>query len=258
VGFTLLAVTFGGGLFAGMLLFQELGRRIGARQLERDPSGARAGVGVLEGAVFGLLALLLAFTFSSAATRFDSRRQLISNEVNAIGTAWLRVDLLPAEAQPAIRDGFRRYLDARLAAYRAIPDFSAATIEFANATRAKQDIWARTVAACVGQSAEPACMLLFPSLNQMFEIAEARLLAIRMHPPGVIWVMLATVALAAALLAGYGMASGHARNWVFMVGFAATTAVTAYVIVDLEYPRLGLIRIDSFDQALVDVRATMK
>jgi hypothetical protein len=256
--FTLIALAFGGGLFAGMLLFQELGRRIGARQLERDPSGARAGVGILEGAVFGLLALLLAFTFSAAATRFDGRRQLISDEVNAIGTAWLRVDLLPAEPQPAIRDGFRRYLDARLAAYRAIPDFSAATIEFANATRAREDIWARAVAACVAQGGEPACVLLFPSLNEMFNIAEARRLAGRMHPPAVIWAMLATVALAAALLAGYGMASGHARNWVFMVGFAATTAVTVYVIVDLEYPRLGLIRVDSFDQALVEVRATMK
>ncbi len=101
-------------------------------------------------------------------------------------------------------------------------------------------------------------MLLLPSLNEMFDIAEARLLVMRMHPPAVIWVMLATVALAAALLAGYGMASGHTRNWVFMVGFAATTAVAVYVIVDLEYPRLGLIRVDSFDQALVEVRTTMK
>ena len=70
--------------------------------------------------------------------------------------------------------------------------------------------------------------------------------------------MLGTVALATALLAGYGMATGHARNWVYMVGFAATTAVATYVIVDLEFPRLGLIRVNSFDQALVDVRASMK
>ncbi len=101
-------------------------------------------------------------------------------------------------------------------------------------------------------------MLLLPSLNEIYDIAEARLLAMRMHPPGVIWVMLATVALAGALLAGFGMASGRARNWVFLVGFAATTAVAVYVILDLEYPRLGLIRVDSFDQALVEVRTTMK
>ncbi len=230
---------------------------MGVRQLERDPTGGHAGVGIVEGAVFGLLALLLGFTFSGAATRFDGRRQLISDEVNAIGTAWLRIDLLPAEPQPAIRDGFRRYVDARLAAYRKIPDLSAA-VEFANATRAQEDIWARAVAACVAPGGEPARMLLLPSLNEMFDIAEARLLAMRMHPPAIIWVMLATVALAGAMLAGFGMASGRARNWVFLVGFAATTAVAVYVILDLEYPRLGLIRVDSFDQALVEVRATMR
>src|SRR5688500_2720349 len=141
--FTLITLALAGGLFGGMLLFLELGRRVRLRQLDRDPTGGGAGVGVVEGAVFGLLALLIGFTFSSAASRFDGRRQLIADEVNAVGTAWLRIDLLPAEPQPAIRDGFRRYLDARLAAYRAIPDLSAAAIEFANATRAQEDIWTR-------------------------------------------------------------------------------------------------------------------
>ena len=92
----------------------------------------------------------------------------------------------------------------------------------------------------------------------MFDIAQARLLAAQMHPHPVIWVMLVIVALATALLAGHGMASAHGRNWVYMVGFAATTAVASYVIVDLEYPRLGLIRVNAFDQALIDIRTSMK
>ena len=257
MGFTLLALALAGGLFAGMLFFQELGRRIGVRELERNPAG-RGGVGVVEGAVFGLLALLLGFTFSGAATRFDERRQLIVQEVNAIGTAWLRIDLLPEESQPAIRDGFRRYLDARLAAYGKLPDMAAAKVELANATRAQDEVWALSVAASLAPAGERARVLIIPALNEMFDIAQARLLAAQMHPHPVIWVMLGTVALATALLAGYGMATGHARNWVYMVGFAATTAVATYVIVDLEFPRLGLIRVSSFDQALVDVRASMK
>ena len=257
---TLVALAFAGGLFAGLLLFQELGRRIGVRELERNPAG-RGGAGVVEGAVFGLLALLIGFTFSSAATRFDGRRQLIVQEVNAIGTAWLRIDLLPEASQPAIRDGFRRYLDARLAAYGKFPDMSAANVEFANATRAQQDIWARVVAASaasVAPDGDRVRVLIIPALNDMFDIAQARLLAMQMHPHPVIWVMLATMALAGALLAGYGMANGQARNWVYMIGFAGTIAVASYVIMDLEFPRLGLIRVNSFDQALVDVRASMK
>jgi hypothetical protein len=66
------------------------------------------------------------------------------------------------------------------------------------------------------------------------------------------------VALAAALFAGYGIASTPTRNWIYLLGVAATVSSSAYVIIDLEYPRLGFIRIDDTDQVLVALRATMK
>jgi hydrogenase/urease accessory protein HupE len=100
-------------------------------------------------------------------------------------------------------------------------------------------------------------VLIIPALNEMFDIAQARLLAMRMHPPAVIFVMLGVTAFAGALFAGYGMASTPTRNWAYILGFAATTTIAIYVIIDLEYPRLGLIRVDAFDEALVNVRATM-
>ncbi len=101
-------------LFVGMLLLLEMGRRLGNRRLATDPDGARAGTGTVEGAVFALLGLMIAFTFSGAASRFDTRRDLIVQETNAIGTAYLRIDLLPVNAQPAMREHFRQYLDSRL------------------------------------------------------------------------------------------------------------------------------------------------
>ncbi len=85
-------------LFAGMLLLLDIGRRIGARRRAQDAGGAGAGTGAVEGAVFALLGLLVAFTFSGAASRFDARRALVVEEANAIGTAYLRLDLLPASA----------------------------------------------------------------------------------------------------------------------------------------------------------------
>jgi hypothetical protein len=103
---------FTSSLFVGMLLFLEVGRRLGMR-LKDDSSAAAEGIGAVDGAVFAVLGLLIAFTFSGATTRFDSRRQLIVGETNNIGTAYLRLDVLPADAQPALREGFRRYLDAR-------------------------------------------------------------------------------------------------------------------------------------------------
>ena len=115
------------GLFVGMLVLLEVGRRIGVRRLARDPEGATVGLGTVEGAVFGLLGLLVAFTFSGAAARFDTRRQLIIEEANAVGTAYLRLELLPTAAQPSLRAAFRQYLAARLAVYRQLADVAAAT-----------------------------------------------------------------------------------------------------------------------------------
>jgi hypothetical protein len=103
------------GLFAGMLLMLEAGRRMGLRRIAK---GADVAAGAaLNASVFGLLGLLVAFTFSGAASRFETRRQLIVDETNAIGTAYLRLDLMPASSQPALREKFKQYVDLRLAAY---------------------------------------------------------------------------------------------------------------------------------------------
>src|SRR5262249_23293575 len=109
------------GLFISMLVFLEVGRQLGIRRLAERGSADSAGVGVVDGAVYGLLALLIGFTFPGAADRFDQRRQLIADEKNAAETAWLRVRLLPADRRPPIRAPFRRYMDALIAYYAEHP-----------------------------------------------------------------------------------------------------------------------------------------
>ncbi len=246
-------------LFCGMLVLLEIGRRIAVRRMARDPEGARAGIGAIEGAVFGLLGLLIAFTFSGAASRFDTRRQLIVEETNDIGTAYLRLDLLPADAQPALRESFRRYVDSRLDVYRKLPDVAAAKEALLNTTKLQGEIWRQAVAANRAQGVSPAApMLLLPALNAMIDITTTRTMAAQIHPPVIIFAMLFGLALASSLLAGYGMAGGKARSWLHMLCFPAVIAVAIYVILDMEYPRLGLIRVDAFDQALVELRESMK
>jgi len=171
-------------LFVGMLILLEIGRRVGNLRLARDPKGARAGTGVVEGAVFALVGLLIAFTFSGAASRFDQRRDLIVQETNMIGTAYLRLDLLPADARADVQADFRRYVDARLNAYRLLPDIRAAQAELARAAALQQSIWDEVVAA--GQepgAAADAIKLLLPALNDMFDITTTRTLAVQLHPP---------------------------------------------------------------------------
>ncbi len=255
MAFTIKALLLAVGLFAALLILQELGRRFALRRAARDPEGARAGAGVVDGAIFALLGLLIAFTFSGAASRFDERRKLIVEEANAIGTAYLRIDLLPAAAQGEMRENFRRYLDARLAAYRALPDLEAANADLARATRLQQEIWTKAVASSAGT---PTAVLVLPALNQMIDITTTRTMAGQTHPPVIIFVLLCGLALLSALLAGDAMAAAKKRDWIHMATFAFAVAGAVYVILDLEFPRVGFIRVDAFDAVLVEVRKSMQ
>ena len=97
------ALAWSVGLFVGMLVCLEVGYRIGSYGVERHQELEHEGTGAIEAAVFALLGLLLAFTFGGAMTRLETRRELIVQEANAIGTAYLRLDVLPAAEQPEMR-----------------------------------------------------------------------------------------------------------------------------------------------------------
>jgi hypothetical protein len=101
-------------------------------------------------------------------------------------------------------------------------------------------------------------MLLLPALNQMIDITTTRTMAMQMHPPAVVFLMLAGLALLGALLAGFGMAAATTHSWVHFIAFPAIIAIAAYVTLDIEFPRFGLIKVDAFDQALAELRHSME
>lgn len=257
--FALFSIGIGLGLFATMLLLLDVGRRLGVRQAEKLGVGARLGAGLVDSAVYGLLALLMGFTFSGAAGRFDERRHLVADEVNIASTAWKRIALVPADNQTAIRDAFRAYIDALHSWYGSNGDTGGGEMfyEPVLVSRAEDALWSRAVAACLTSTGEHARMLLLPSLNDLFGVVEKERLSRRLHPPLVIWGMLGIMALMAALLAGYGLANGRTRNWIYMIGLTASVSAAIYVIIELEYPRIGLFRVTAIDQALVEFRATL-
>ena len=246
-------------LFLGMLLAIEVGRRLGVQSKADDQKTDKTSAGLIDGAIFGLMGLLIAFTFSGAASRLDHRRDLVINEANAIGTAYLRLNLLPTDRQAPLRDLFRQYLDARLEVFQKIPDMAAAEAILVRANNLQSQIWPMAVEACQASGSVPATTLLLSALNEMFDMATLRTTTSRvMHPPVVIFVMLFALALLSSLLAGYSMGNSRDSNRFHVIGFATIIAVTVYVILDIEYPRAGLIRVDAVDQVLIELRNSMQ
>src|SRR5215469_4593951 len=113
-------------LFGGMLALLELGRRLGIRHQAEESESERSNLGTIEAAVFALFGLVLAFTFSGAADRFNQKRALIAEEGNAIGTAYLRLQRLSENVQPALQGSLRHYLDSRVETCRKLPILQAA------------------------------------------------------------------------------------------------------------------------------------
>jgi hypothetical protein len=246
-------------LLVGMLGMHVVGRRIGQARLRRDGTGAELGSGAVEAAVFGLLGLLLAFTFSGAASRFEARRHLIANEANTIGTAYLRLDVLPADAQPAVRQMFRDYLEVRIDTHHHEGDDATTQERLDETARRQRQIWDAAVAASSRPEMPTSSrQLLLPALNEMIDITTTREVATQNHPPAVIYALLVGLCLLGAGLIGHSTAASARRVWFHPGVFAATMALTLYVFIDLEYPRQGLIRVDAADAVLMDLRKAMR
>jgi hypothetical protein len=258
MGYTLLSIFFAVGLFGAMLLLLEIGRWIAVRQMSVDPEGAKAGLGAVVGVVFSLLGLLLAFTFSGAASRFDARKQLTVQEVNTLGKAYYVLDLFPEPLQTKLKDSFRHYLDAELQAIKALPDVRAAKQAFARSSALKAEIQNQAIAACRNPNTQSiAAFVLLPAINEWIANSTNRIVAVNTHPPFAIYAVLVGLALVSSLIAGYGMAEAKRRSWLHIIVFAAVITVTIYVIVDLEFPRIGIIRINATDRLLIDLRKKM-
>lgn len=245
-------------LMVGMMLTFALGRRVGVRHHRMDPGGARSVSGAVEGAIFGLLGLLIAFTFDGAADRLEVRRSLIADEVNATETAWLRLELLRSDDRGTLRDDFRAYLDARLSFYAQLPNVAAAAPHLEKANQLQATIWSHAIEALPHATVENSSTLLLPALNQMFDVARTRKVALSSHPPPPIYGLMMGLALICSGLAGH-FASPSARHpLVLPLLYASITSLAMFLILDLEYPRAGFIRIDSADVMLRELLQQMQ
>jgi hypothetical protein len=262
--FLFFAAGIAAAFFAGSLLALQLGRGLGLRYRKRGETDGTGGLGTVEGALFGLMGLLLAFTISGALQRFDDRRQLVLQESTAAATAYDRLGVFQGNAARDLQQKLRDYVRARVDLYRMPHDFLLwrRMEEFSGAQQQaivsrKKDLWDTAVATCPRADFQPACSLALPALNSLFEVARLRAGASEKHPPQIIYVMLFGLGLGCSTLAGFGMA-GAARSGVHMALFAGTLTLALYIVTDMEYPRLGLISIEGFDHFLADALDQMR
>jgi hypothetical protein len=232
-------------LFLCMLLSVEIGFRIRSRR--RKPAVAAEAItqaNAILVSMLGLLALLLAFTFSAALQRYDDRSQAVVAEANAIGTTYLRAQLLPRVVHDDVQDLVRQYLDIRIQEGRV--DFSDAEKQELlqrQTILVRGQIWSHAVRAAEQNGGDITTALFIQSLNELIDATGARKAANNRHVPEiVIFLMFATVVISTATL---GFASGIAGHRITLAAYVLMMliALVVYLIIDLDRPRRGLIQV---------------
>jgi hypothetical protein len=226
-------------LFGLLLASLETGFRAGQRSAAREADARASGqVGAIQGAVLGLLGLLLAFSFSAAGGRFLERQDLIVAEANAIGTAWLRADLLAEPHRSELRAALERYAKQRieLAAHlRQGLDAGAA----AEVARLHDRLWR---AAAAGVAERPAVTLaVLPPVNEVIDLHATRVAAARKHLPSLVLGLLIACSVLAIGVIGYGCGLAGSRRAPLTVALAVLIGTGLWVTIDLDHPRAGLL-----------------
>jgi hypothetical protein len=236
----LVDLTVGLALLFLLLLSLEAGFRAGRRASRRRDPDASSQVGAIQGALLGLLGLLLAFSFAAAGSRFLERQDLIVEEANAIGTAFLRADLLGEPARTELREALRLYTEYRLrlsARLRdGLPQTAIAEIEEMHSA-----IW---TAATRGVTSRPdTALAVLGPVNEVLDLHTTRLAASRKHLPGlVLGLLIACSALALGVI-GYGCGLGGLRSAPLSVPLALVAAAALWITIDLDHPRGGLLQL---------------
>ncbi|HKY18333.1 MAG TPA: hypothetical protein VJL82_05315 [Rhizomicrobium sp.] len=230
---TIVALT----VLAALLVAATVGYRGHLWLLKRSGETYSESHDYLLSAVLGLLALLLGFTFSLALNRYEDRRDLVVQEANAIGTAWLRTQILEPPNKAAISQLLRAYLDARLAWSEADAGATARTMAL------QQSLWAAT-----GQAVrtEPNPLLpraLMDPMNQSFELASARNAAGAAHVPDRVLTVLLLYAVLAAAMLGYTAAAKGKPQRIATVCVLVAMTLALVMILDIDRPRSGAIQV---------------
>jgi hypothetical protein len=239
-----------------LLLATELGYRLGQRHTPERRKALQGQSGTLQASLLGLLGLLLGFTFAMAVGRFESRKQLVLDEANGIGTAWLRAGYLSESTRDVIRPTLLDYVDARLQAANVPVGSEEYEKQVARSERNQATMWRATTAEVKAHDS-PAVSLFTASLNDVIDLDAKRQATTRNHVPASVWLLLILVSVVVCWTTGYSTAlseSGRLALSMIILPVLLTAVIT--IVADLDNPRRGLIKVSQ--QSMLDLQNALQ
>jgi len=241
----------GSGFFLVFAAALEAGYRAGYRAAPIIPDKTRSQITAIETALLALLGLLLGFTMLMAVSRFDTRKQGVVEEANAIGTCYLRAQLFPPTEATAIPNLLRDYVDARLQ-YASVSDWTRVKQAREKALALQAQMWWLASAQMQKDTKSVPAGLLLESLNRVIDIEAVRWSLFNNYVPESVIYINALVAMLASVLVGYGFGLARRRHLFSMLLLVVSITVVLVVIVDLDRPRHGLIQVSQ--QPMIDLQ----
>jgi hypothetical protein len=231
----------------------EAGYRIGRWRHERISDEKEQPVGAMVASILGLLALVLGFTFSLAASRFDARRMAVLEESNAIGTTYLRTRLLPEPERSELAGLLREYAEVRVRGTQAGQTAEAIT----RSESLHELLWTQATAAAAKDPGSIMTGLFIQSLNEVIDLHAKRVMVgLRSRIPVVIWAGLFGLAILGMTAVGYQAGLSATRRSPAMLALVLGFAVVLLLISDLDRGQDGLLRIGQ--QAMIDLQRSMQ
>jgi hypothetical protein len=246
--YSLLSISLIG--LSAIVLAIEIGHRLGVYTGPGDDN-----VFTLEGAVIGLLALMIGFTFAMALSRFESRRDAIIEEANSIGTTALRARLLPEPQRKEMLNTLKEYVKVRLDVIRRPATNAQLTTAIEKSNALQELLWQQAMAMAATNKGMVPTGLFIQTLNEMIDNQEKRLAALRNRVPNIVILMLLGIGITASAFSGYaaGLETRRSRLPVYITGLVVWAVIL--LIVDLDRPGAGFIEVSQ--QPLLDTAATI-
>jgi hypothetical protein len=236
-------------LLAGaFLLVYEIGFRVGRWYQRRTPGEQEGPTGALVGSILALLAFLLAVTMGMASDRFDTRRGLVLEEANAIGTAYLRAGLLPEPARTEARTLLREYAPIRVAT----SDRAQLAANMQRSSEIQNQLWTQIESLAADGANSENFSLYVGSVNTLIDLGEARVIAglTARVPETVIWLLIFFSALSMAMV-GYSAGLTERRSTLSAAVLVVVLAAVLTLVLDIDRPRDGFLQVSQ--QPLLDV-----